>query len=377
MNYRFGDCELDTGLYVLQRGGKTIRLRPKVFRVCLYLLEHRDRVVSREELCQQVWSGQFISQTTLEGVIRAVRQAVGDSGQTQSIIQTLHGYGYRFVAPVEERATSATGIEGRVMMNRPLEGGKASLDQRASAADRVTSGLVAEDGTDLEWRGEASSDVIIGEQYLAASGPGMTAASRGGAGSQLPRRRLWSWAMITSTVLFLSFLGGWQLWRGVRTPEVGALDKSRIAVLPFLNLSAEADRGYFADGITEVVIAQLSQVPGLTVVARTSVMKYKDTRKDVLTIGRELGVGTLLEGSVRTFDNQMRVNAQLIDVSSQGHLWSQEFEGDVTAVFGIQKDIATRVAQQLTKQLIGGGNMRVGEENTGQLDALTLNLRGE
>mgnify|MGYP001569428749 CR=1 FL=1 len=74
MIYAFGDCELDTCLYSLQRAGQTIRLRPKVFRVCLYLLEHRDRVVSREELCAQVWPGQFISHTTPEGVIRAVRQ---------------------------------------------------------------------------------------------------------------------------------------------------------------------------------------------------------------------------------------------------------------------------------------------------------------
>ena len=102
MIYRFVDCALDTNLYTLQRGGQEFRLRLKVFRMCLYLLEHRDRVVSREELCTQVWPGQFVSQTTLEGVIRLVRQAVGDSGRTQRIIQTLHGHGYRFVAPVDE-----------------------------------------------------------------------------------------------------------------------------------------------------------------------------------------------------------------------------------------------------------------------------------
>src|SRR5262245_52944430 len=109
MIYRFGECELDTSLYTLQRGGQTIRLRPKVFRVCLYLLEHRDRVVTREELCAQVWPDQFISQATLEGVIRTVRQVVGDSGQAQGIIQTLHGYGYRFVAPVEECSAKSPG----------------------------------------------------------------------------------------------------------------------------------------------------------------------------------------------------------------------------------------------------------------------------
>jgi TolB-like protein/DNA-binding winged helix-turn-helix (wHTH) protein len=377
MNYRFGDCELDTDLYILQRGGKAIRLRPKVFRVCLYLLEHRDRVVSREELCQQVWSGQFISQTTLEGVIRAVRQAVGDSGQTQSIIQTLHGYGYRFVAPVQERGNSAAGPAGLAMTNRLMEEGNASLDRHASGADRGTSSLVAEDGADLEWPGEASSGVIMGVHHPAVSPPEMTATGSGGAGSRLSGRRLWSWAIITLTVLCLSSLGGWELWRGLRTAEVVALDKARIGVLPFLYLGAEADRAHIADGMTEVLISQLSQVPGLTVIARTSMMKYKDTRKDVSTIGRELRVGTLLEGSVRTFDNQMWVNAQLIDVASQGHLWSQEFEGELGAVFGTQKDIGTRVAQELTKQLIAGRKGPAEEQHTPQLGALTLNLQPE
>ena len=105
MIYRFGECEMDTNLYAVQRHGQSIRMRRKVFRICLYLLEHRDRVVSREELCAQVWPGQFISQATLEGVIRSVRQAVGDNGRTQGIVQTYHGYGYRFVASVEERTS--------------------------------------------------------------------------------------------------------------------------------------------------------------------------------------------------------------------------------------------------------------------------------
>ena len=103
MIYHFGECTFDTSLYSVQRGGQSIRLRPKVFRVCLYLLEHRDRVVSREELCAQMWPGRFVSQATLEGVIRSVREALGDNGRTQGIIQTSRGYGYRFVAGVEER----------------------------------------------------------------------------------------------------------------------------------------------------------------------------------------------------------------------------------------------------------------------------------
>jgi len=154
------------------------------------------------------------------------------------------------------------------------------------------------------------------------------------------------------------------------------LDKSRIAVLPFLNLSAEADRAYFADGMTEELIAQLSQIHGLTVIARTSVMQYKGTRKDVATIGRELRVGTILEGSVRTVDNQMRINAQLVDVASQGHLWSQGYERELTGVFGIQSDIATHVAQQMKVQLTAVGKHRIEEQGTEHLDAYTLTFPG-
>jgi class 3 adenylate cyclase/DNA-binding winged helix-turn-helix (wHTH) protein/predicted ATPase len=98
MLYRFADCALDTQLYTLHRAGQSTRLPPKVFEVLCYLIAHRDRVVSKQELCEQVWEGLAISDATLESCLRAVRLTVGDSGQAQRIIQTQRGYGYRFVA---------------------------------------------------------------------------------------------------------------------------------------------------------------------------------------------------------------------------------------------------------------------------------------
>jgi TolB-like protein len=106
--------------------------------------------------------------------------------------------------------------------------------------------------------------------------------------------------------------------------------------------------------MTETLIAELARIPGLTVIARTSVMRYKGTLKDVATIGRELQVGTLLEGSIRKTDNQVRISAQLIDVASQGYMWSLEYDREVAGVFGIRGDIATRVAQVLTVQVTAG-----------------------
>jgi DNA-binding winged helix-turn-helix (wHTH) protein len=100
----FGDCVLDTERYVLHRAGQPIRLRPKVFQVLVYLLSQRERVVTKQELSEQVWNGQAISDATLESTLSAVRRALGDQGRADRYIHTRHGYGYRFVAPVEERA---------------------------------------------------------------------------------------------------------------------------------------------------------------------------------------------------------------------------------------------------------------------------------
>src|SRR5262245_17424978 len=103
MRYVFADCLLDTQLYTLSRAGRVIPLRPKAFHVLRYLLEHRDHLVSKDELCAHVWPSQFISDATIEGCIKRARQAIGDTGRAQQLIETRRGYGYRFVGAVEEQ----------------------------------------------------------------------------------------------------------------------------------------------------------------------------------------------------------------------------------------------------------------------------------
>src|SRR5439155_22281168 len=100
MIYVFGDCELDTRQYVLRRAGRTTAFSPKVFQVLSYLLAHHNRVISKQELCEQVWPNQFISDAALESTMRVVRQTLGDSGRTQQFIQTRRGHGYRIVVAV-------------------------------------------------------------------------------------------------------------------------------------------------------------------------------------------------------------------------------------------------------------------------------------
>ena len=129
------------------------------------------------------------------------------------------------------------------------------------------------------------------------------------------------------------------------------LDKARIAVLPFANISPDPSDEYFADGLTEELIANLSLVPGLKVIARTSVLGYKKGEKKVAAIGKELGVGTVVEGSVRRAANKIRVTVQVIDVGTEEHLWTAKYDDDLDDIFAVQSEIATKVATSLPGNL--------------------------
>ena len=118
-------------------------------------------------------------------------------------------------------------------------------------------------------------------------------------------------------------------------------------MLPFTNMSADAENEYFSDGITEELISKLSRLHDLTVIARTSIMQYKKTGKSIAEIGRELQAGTILEGSVRKAGDRLRITAQLVDVASQGHLWSEDYDRPLDDVFAIQSDVAESVADAL------------------------------
>jgi adenylate cyclase len=155
-----------------------------------------------------------------------------------------------------------------------------------------------------------------------------------------------------------------------------ALDKKRIAVLPFTNLSSDPEEGYFADGMTEELITSISGVRQLVVIARTSVMGYKGTTKKVKEIGRELEVGTMLEGSVRKAGNRVRITAQLIDTATEGHIWAQNYDRQLEDVFGIQSEIAEKVAGELKIRLVEEEKRVIERKPTENTEAYTFYLKG-
>ena len=131
-----------------------------------------------------------------------------------------------------------------------------------------------------------------------------------------------------------------------------SLDPRRIAVLPLVSYSPHPEDAYFADGMTEELIASLSRVKDLRVVARTSVARYHGTTKSVTAISRELGVGTILEGSVRKETDRARITVQLIDGATEDHLWAEHYDIDIGSVLEVQAEIAQKTSEALRLELL-------------------------
>jgi len=155
-----------------------------------------------------------------------------------------------------------------------------------------------------------------------------------------------------------------------------SLEPRRVAALPLAILSSDHQDEYFADGLTEEIINTLSSISGLNVIARTSVMKYKQSNKSVGEIGRELKVGTILEGSVRKAGGRLRISVQLIDVGSEVPIWAQKYDRELEDVFKIQTDIAERVAEALKVQLLRENKKLIEDKAPENIGAYVLYLRG-
>ena len=154
-------------------------------------------------------------------------------------------------------------------------------------------------------------------------------------------------------------------------PAASVPDKS-IAVLPFENLSANQETGFFTDGVQDEILSNLAKVADLKVISRTSVMQYKVVRaRNLREIGRQLGVAHVLEGSVQRIDNRIRVNAQLIDARTDAHLWAQSYDREVADVFAIQSEIAATIADQLKVQLSPQEKAALAQPTTTDLLAAT------
>lgn len=285
VTFLFEDCVLDPERRELIRGSEAVAVGPQVFDLLLYLVQNRDRVVSKDDVLGAVWDGRIVSESTLTSHINAVRKAIGDSGEEQRLIRTIARKGFRFV--------------GEVTM-----AGSPSGSDTADTEPAMAHGIQAE-----------------------AQGPALP-------------------------------------------------NSPSIAALPFQNLSGDPEQDYFADGVVEDIITELSRIRWLFVTARNSSFAYKGRAVDVKLIGRELGVRYVLEGSVRKASNRVRITGQLIDTTSGAHLWAERFEGSLDDIFDLQDRVAASVVGAIAPQLERAEIGRAKRKPTGSLDAYDYYLRG-
>lgn len=290
--YQFGPYEVRTGTRQLYKGGLQLKLRPQPFLVLEMLVRRPGEVVSRDELRQALWSNEtFVDfEHGLNTSIKELRRALCDSASKPKYIETIPRVGYRLIARV--LITHVEKAEPRAISVEP-----------ASIPAEIP----------LGHSGARWAAILIA-------------------------------ALLTIGVAW--FLMG-RLRRQAANPVSG--DFTKLAVLPFENLTGDVTQDYLSDGLTEEMIAQLGRLgPGrLSVIARTSVMHYKHTQERVDQIGAELGVDYVLEGSVRREGNRVRVSAQLIRVKDQTHTWARQYDRDLTNLLQLQGEIAQEIADEM------------------------------
>jgi len=294
--YRFGSFELDTNRGVLTKNGADVPLRPKSFEVLHYLLVHRGILVTRDQLFDAVWPGVVVTPDSINQCIIEIRKALEDCDR--SIVRTMPRRGFIFDIPVV--TISATG------------------------------------------------------EVTAASEP-LSESAR-----SWPRRWFRSGVVVVLTVLIIAtaylFVDVFERSTkdGGDRNEAHELSTRSIVVLPFTDLSPHQDQDYLADGLAEELTTHLARIDGLRVISRTSAFAFKGKPVGTSEIAERLGVGYILEGSVRTDGGQLRVTAQLIDAHDDKHLWAEEYERPFEAIFQVQDEIIALIIRDL--------GINVGEE---------------
>src|SRR3954451_15272450 len=282
MTFSFGDYEIDIERRELRRAKTAVAVEPQVFDLLVYLVQNRDRVVSKDDLIATVWGGRIVSDSTLSSRINAARKAIGDSGAGQTLIRTVARKGLRFVGNVRSSSTEPAHAAGA--------------------------------------RHEDSSE---------------------------PSR-----------------------------PALPLPDRPAIAVLPFTNMSDDPGQDYFSDGISEDIITSLSKLRWFFVIARNSSFIYKGKAVHMKQVAEELGVGYVVEGSVRKGGDRVRITAQLNDVATGSHVWAERYDRALADVFAVQDEITEAIVAAIEPQLYAAENFHAQRKPPDSMDAWDLVMRG-
>ena len=316
----FGLFEVDLQEQELRKSGIRIKLQEQPFQILAVLLEHPGQTVTREELRQKLWpTDTFVDfDHSLNSSVKKLRLALADDSDNPRFIETLHRRGYRFIAPVD--------------------GSPASVHEPALPA--------SVDHTPVPTHENRShAKALVGLV-----------------------------ALLTSlAVLLVAFNVGHSRDRllGRIAPRIQSL-----AVLPLTNLSGDPRQDYFADGMTEELITTVGKLGALRVISRTSVMRYKNTDKPLPQIAKELDVDAVIEGSATREGGRVRITAQLIQASTDRHLWSETYDRDLRDIFAVQSEVAQSIANEVKVKLTPQEQTRLKSGRPVNPEAYEAYLRG-
>ena len=295
---RFGVFELDPLAGELRKKGMKIRLQGQPVDILVMLLQRPGETVTREELHKKLWPADtFVDfEQGLNNAMMRLRAALDDSAETPRFIETMPRRGYRFIGSIN---------------GGPGNGGELATPTEAKpdAGDKPARHLKV--GTRL---------AIVGLLSLA----------------------------VAAALLLALNVRGWRdrLFAGPARPQIRAL-----AVLPLANLSGDPEQEYFADGMTEALIAELGRISAPRVISRQSIMQYKGSKKPLSEIARELKVDAVLEGTVERAGDRVRVIVRLDQVSPEGQLWSNQYNRDIRDLLRLQDEIARAVTDEVQVKL--------------------------
>ena len=295
----FGVFDVDLRAGELRKHGVRRRLQEQPFQLLAMLLERPGETVTREEIRNRLWTADTFVDFD-QGVNKAVnriREALGDSATSPRFVETVARRGYRFIADVA------------AVESAPVATPDAGTGDAAALQDERVATLAASPGRSRRWHRWAI----------------------GGAAVVVASMAIVVWA---------------RQWKAPRPTPIRSL-----AVLPLENLSGDAAQEYFADGMTDELIATLGQISALRVISRTSVMPYKRVRKPLPQIARELNVDAVIEGTVLRSDRRVRITAQLIAARNDTHLWSDTYDGDLRDTLNLQNTVARAIADQIRVNL--------------------------
>jgi len=292
--YSFGEFTLDLERGVLLRSGADVDLRPKAFQVLRVLVERHGRLVSKQELLDAVWGRVVVTEGSIAKCLIDIRRAIDDAAQTS--IKTVPRRGYIFDEPV----TVGDGD------TRP----EVRTETLAPARPRV---------------GSIARGWMLGAALAVA-------------------------VTLAATYVVVTMRGAPQSASGSQQARAAS-----VAVLPFVDMSAERESEYLADGIAEEILDLLAKVPAVTVIARSSSFAFKGQNADIATIADALNVTHVLEGSLRKSGNQVRITARFVDATTSAELWSATYDRELDDLFAVQSEIAGAVAGALRATLDGSG----------------------